>query len=614
MSDMSTNIIIGTAGHIDHGKTALIKALNGFEGDSTDEEQKRGITIDLSFSNLSKDNQNIAFIDVPGHEKLVKNMIAGAFGFDYVMLVISASEGIMPQTVEHIEIINLLGLKEIIVVLTKKDLVNKEQLVSQKNSILEFLSAYDFEVKFISEVSIYDEKSISDLKKQLFSIKKSTKEPENFFRYYVDRVFSPKGIGTVVTGTVLGKACELNEKVFIAQAQKETKLKNIQVHNNNVLEANISNRAALNLQGINVNQVRKGDLITKKGFVRGFDGIDISFKCLKNKELKHNQTYSLFIGAKKIEVKVLLFDTTDKASNGFATIKAEEKLYTIFGEKIILRRGNDTICGGSVLNPVIDPMRKHQKKALLEALDKKDFVKAYEELLNAHKKGLGIISSTQRFALSHSDAIEFAKKLENVFVDEDALIIYPVDTKEIVKNYIKDIYIKNNYALLSNAAINLRLKWASKNFIQIVLDELVNEGFLKFDTNLYQNAIIKEDIKKDLQNIVLERLKKEDIAPTAPYNIYDDLDIDRKLGDNVLKSLTSKKQVIRLQHNIFIHFESLNKMVKIMKDIIKNEGFIEISNLKDKFELSRKYLIAYLDYLDNFSDIKKDGTRRVFNN
>ncbi len=183
-----SNIIIGTAGHIDHGKTALIRALNGFEGDSTNEEKERGITIDLSFSNMSKGQQNIAFIDVPGHEKLVKNMIAGAFGFDYVMLVVSAFEGIKPQTIEHIEIINLLGLKEIIVVLTKKDLVTSEELELKKEEILEFLGNFDFEIKFISEVSIYDESSIDRLKNQLFSINNSTKEEENFFRFYVDRV------------------------------------------------------------------------------------------------------------------------------------------------------------------------------------------------------------------------------------------------------------------------------------------------------------------------------------------------------------------------------------------------------------------------------------------
>ena len=607
-----SNIIIGTAGHIDHGKTALIKALNGFEGDSTNEEKQRGITIDLSFSNMTKGQQNIAFIDVPGHEKLVKNMIAGAFGFDYVMLVVSAAEGIKPQTVEHIEIINLLGLKELIVVITKKDLITNDELIIRKEEILEFLANFDFEIKFVSCVSIYDETSIEKLKKQLFSINNNTKQEENFFRFYVDRVFSPKGIGTVVTGTILGKKCVLDEKLYICQSQKETKIKNIQVHNQNALEANISNRAALNLQGVNISHINKGDLITKKGHIRGFDGIDISFKCLKGKKLNHNQTYSLFIGAKKIEVKVLLFDCITNIEEGFATIKANENLYTIFGEKILLRNANDTICGGIVLNPIIDPMKKNQKRNLLEALNKKDFTNAYKELLEAHKKGLGIISSTQRFALSHGEAIEFAKKMQDVFIDEKELVIYPLSTKKFIKDFIKEIYTKNIYALLSNTSIGLRLKWASIAFIQSALDELEAENFLIRDVSLYKNANIKEDFAKDLEDIVLERLKQEDITPTAPYNIYDDLDLDRKLGDDILKSLTAKKQVIRLQHNLFIHFESLNKIVKAMREIMKNDGFIGIPNFKEKFDLSRKYLITYLDYLDNYSDIKKVEDKRLF--
>ena len=607
-----SNIIIGTAGHIDHGKTALIRALNGFEGDTTNEEKQRGITIDLSFSNLSKGQQNIAFIDVPGHEKLVKNMIAGAFGFDYVMLVVSASEGIKPQTIEHIEIINLLGLKEIIVIITKKDLVTLDELELQKESILEFLKEFDFDVKFISCVSIYDENSIEKLKTQLFSIKNSIKQEENFFRFYIDRIFSPKGFGTVVTGTVLGKKCELDEKVFICQTQKETKIKNIQVHNQNVLEANISNRAALNLQNIDANSLNKGDLITKKGYIRGFDGIDISFKCLKNKKLNHNQTYTLFIGAKKVDVKVLLFDCISSLENGFATLKANEQLFTVFEEKVILRSGNETICGGKVLNPIIDPMRKNQKRNLLEFLEKRDFVNAYKQLLEVHKKGLGIISSTQRFALSHEKAIEFAQNMEDVFVDTKNLIIYSLSTKEEIKKFIKDIYTKNSYALLSNASINLRLKWASQAFIQTALDELENEKFLIKDGLLYKNANIKEDFAKDLENIVLNRVKIEDVTPTAPYNIYDELDLDRKLGDDIFKTLTSKKQLIRLQHNIFIHFESLNKIIKAMREIIKEDGYIEIHNFKQRFDLSRKYLVCYLDYLDNFSDIKKLDTKRVF--
>ncbi len=607
-----SNIIIGTAGHIDHGKTALIRALNGFEGDSTNEEKQRGITIDLSFSNLTRAERNIAFIDVPGHEKLIKNMIAGAFGFDYVMLVVSAKEGLMPQTIEHIEILSLLGIKNLILVITKKDLVDEKMLKEQEAKIVEFLNEFEFNIKFIKAVSIYDEKSIEDLKNTLFTISNSTKNEENFFRFYVDRVFSVKGSGTVVTGTVLGKKIELEEKVFIPHLQKETKIKNIQVHNQNAIEANISSRAALNLSSVDINSLQRGDIITKKGFLRGFDTIDISFKCLKNKKLNHNQTYTLFIGAKKIDVKVLLFDSLTSLEDGFATLKMDEKIFTVFGEKVILRSANDTICGGVILNPIYDPMNKNQKRDLLKNLYKKDFKNAFKILLEAHKRGLGVVSSTQRFALSHDESLEFANSLEDVFVDKKELVIYPIKTKDEIVEFIKNIYIKNSYALLSSSSINLRVPWASIEFINSALDDLVQNGFLVKEGQLYKNANIKEDITKELENIFLERLKSEDITPTAPYNIYDDLDIDRKLGDDILKSLTAKKDVIRLQHNLFIHSQSLNKIIKSMREIIKEDGFIEIFNFKQRFDLSRKYLVCYLDYLDNFSDIKKVENRRVF--
>ncbi|WP_066166164.1 selenocysteine-specific translation elongation factor [Aliarcobacter cryaerophilus] len=606
-----SNIIIGTAGHIDHGKTALIRALNGFEGDSTNEEKQRGITIDLSFSNLTRAERNIAFIDVPGHEKLIKNMIAGAFGFDYVMLAVSAKEGLMPQTIEHIEILSLLGIKNLILVITKKDLVDEKTLKEQEKKIVEFLNEFEFNIKFIKAVSIYDEKSIEDLKNSLFTISNSTKNEENFFRFYVDRVFSVKGSGTVVTGTVLGKKIELEEKVFIPHLQKETKIKNIQVHNQNAIEANISSRAALNLASIDINSLQRGDIITKKGFLRGFDTIDISFKCLKNKKLNHNQTYTLFIGSKKIDAKVLLFDSLTSLEDGFATLKMDEKIFTVFGEKVILRSANDTICGGVILNPIYDPMNKNQKRDLLKNLYKKDFKNAFKILLEAHKRGLGVVSSTQRFALSHDESLEFANSLEDVFVDKKELVIYPIKTKDEIVEFIKNIYIKNSYALLSSSSINLRVPWASIEFINSALDDLVQNGFLVKEGQLYKNANIKEDITKELENIFLERLKSEDITPTAPYNIYDDLDIDRKLGDDILKSLTAKKDVIRLQHNLFIHSQSLNKIIKSMRDIIKEDGFIEIFNFKQRFDLSRKYLVCYLDYLDNFSDIKKVENRRV---
>ncbi|WP_421716659.1 selenocysteine-specific translation elongation factor [Arcobacter arenosus] len=606
------NYIIGTCGHIDHGKTALIKALNGYEGDSTNEEKQRGITIDLSFSNLSNETQNIAFIDVPGHEKLVKNMIAGAFSFDCVMIVVSASEKIMPQTIEHLEILNLLGVKNAILTITKKDLVEEEELPKIVEEIESFVKEFDFNILFTTAVSIYDENSINELKEKLFTLNANTKVEENFFRYYVDRIFSAPGAGTIVTGTVLGKPIEVNEKVFICDIKKDVKIKNLQVHGVDIEVSNISNRTAINLAGVKSSEIKKGFLISKKGFLRGFNSVDISFRALKGRKLKHNQNYSIFIGSKKVEGKTLLFNNQNEAENGFAILKLNEDIFSIYKEKIIIREGNHTIAGGKILNPIIDPMKKSQKLELLKVLEKGDIDEAYKILLNAHKKGLGLVSSAQRFALSHEKALEYAKGLDNCFIDEKALVLYPIETKEKIVDIIKQIYRKNQFALLSNSSLALKMKWASESFIDLALNQLLEENFLEKDGSLYKNKNIKIDIKNSLEEIILQRLEEEGLTPTAPYNIYEEMDLDRKTGDDILKSLCAKKAVVRLQHNLFVHSRVLTDIVKVMKNIITTDGYIDIQNFKEKFPLSRKYLITYLDYLDNFSQIKKDGNKRVF--
>jgi selenocysteine-specific elongation factor len=598
------NFIIGTCGHIDHGKTALVHALNGFEGDTTDEEKQRGITIDLSFSNLIKGDKNIAFIDVPGHEKLIKNMIAGAFSFDVIMIVVSAKEKIMPQTIEHLEILNILGLKKAIVIITKKDLVTQEELEENTQEILQFIGNYDFDVVLSKAVSIYDNSSIEELKEELFSLEANNKPSQNFFRYYVDRIFNTKGSGTVVTGTVLGNPLSKDEKVFICDLKKEVKLKSIQIHGKEAQVANISNRAALNLQNIDTKLIKKGFLISKKGFLRGFKQIDIAYNSLKDKELIHNTLYSIYLGSKKFEARVLILE------NGFATIKSNEDIFSIYGEKLIIRQGNSTIAGGVILNSIVDPMKKSQKLELLHLLKENNISDAYKSLLVVHKKGLGLVSSAQRFALSHEKALEFTKNLENSFIDEKALVIYPIQTKDIIKNIIKNIYTKNKYALLSNSSIALRLVWASENFIELVLSELCQEQVLVKDGNLYKNCNITEDIKDQLETIILKKLKKENFTPTAPYNIYDELDIDRTLGDTILKALTSKKLVTRIQHNLFIEAQNLTTLIGVMKDIIKKDGYLDIQNFKNHYTMSRKYMIAYLDYLDKLNNIEnKEGKR-----
>ncbi len=608
-----SSYIIGTCGHIDHGKTSIIKAMNGFEGDTLKEEKERGITIDLSFSNISQGDKNIAFIDVPGHEKLVKNMISGAFGFDSVMIVVSAAEGIKTQTVEHLEILKLLGIKDAVLVISKKDLVSDEELNSKMVEIQAFIAKYKFNIQAVVPVSIYDESTIETLKETLFSLELKNKEEQNFFRLYIDRTFSLKGKGSIVTGTVLGKEITLNDKLFVCDINKACKIKNMQVHAQDVALAKISNRVALNLANVDAKELKKGFLLSKKGYLRGFKEIDISFASLGgNKQLTHNKNYSIYIGSKRFEAKVTLFGSTEALEEGFATIKATNDIFSIYGEKLIIRDGSSTVAGASVLNPISDPLRKSQKLQLLNALEERDFPKAYVILLEAHKKGLGLVSSAQRFALSHEEALNEAKTLENCFVDEKELIIYPLLTQKIIIDFVRNIYEKNPYALLSVSSLKLRLPWASTSFIEASLQQLLEEGLLIKEQNLYRSANVTEDLSVVLEKRILERLLEEDIAPTAPYNMYDDLDLDRKSGDDILKSLCSKKEVVRVEHNLFVHAQSLSKMILEMKNIIKEKEYIDIKNFKEKFPLSRKYLIAYLDYLDKFSEIKKENGKRFF--
>jgi len=607
------HIIVGTAGHIDHGKTALIKALTGFEGDTLKEEQKRGITIELSFSNMEQNGANVAFIDVPGHEKLVKNMIAGAFGFDASLVVVDSKEGLMPQTKEHLEILNILKVKNIVVALTKADLVSKSTLKAQEEAIKDYIKELkNLNIFAIVPTSIYDKESINSLKDTLFNLPKEQRKGSNLFRYYVDRSFSIKGAGVVVTGTVLDGKIEVGDKVFISELQSLATIKNLQVHEQNVQKAFISQRVAINLANIK-KPIQKGMLLTKKGYIRGFNTIDVYFEAILNQSIRHNSVVNFHIGTKQIEAKILLYESQEKAKSGFAKIEFKDKVYSIFDESFIVTFKNRVLGGGRVINPINEPLKKRKKLPLLKALHNRDFKSAFNILIDAHKKGFGLISSMQRFNLSHQEALNIAKEIDNIFIDEKNLVIYPIETLDRLKEQIKEIYSKNQYAMLSAKTIEDKLSWASLNLAQNALDSLQKSGFLIKQNNIYKKSDIKEDnLEKILEDKIYNILKNDGITPQAPYNIYDTLDIDKKLGDNALKSLTKAKKVTRLSHNLFIESSALTNLMQNLREIIKKEGYLDIAVFKKYYNLSRKFIIAYLEYLDNFSDIKKEGNRRSF--
>ncbi|WP_263833581.1 selenocysteine-specific translation elongation factor [Sulfurospirillum oryzae] len=606
-------IIVGTAGHVDHGKTALITALTGFEGDSLEEEKRRGITINLSFSSMQNENKNVAFIDVPGHEKLLKNMIAGAFGFDASLVVVDANEGIMPQTKEHLEILNLLHVKNIIVALTKKDLAPIEVIEQRTYEITEHLkSLKNLHLVEIIPVSVYEPSTIQTLKNALFALPVTPKKSNDLFRYYVDRSFSIAGAGTVVTGTVLDGVIKVGEKLFAPELEKEFVIRNLQVHDHDVEAAYSSQRTAINLQNAQKTSFEKGALLCKKGFIRGFDVADVWVESIGGHPLKHNSKVILYVGTKQVEARILFYESEDKADKGYAKLQFNHKLFLVHDEPFIICSSGRTIGGGRILNPINDPMKKRVKLELLRALDTKDFKSAFTILVEMHKHGFGLISSNQRFGLNHDEALRIAHEMSDVFVDEKGLVLYPVTMQEELKRIVQAIYTKNAYALLSANSLSMKLKWASVALVESVLQKLSDEGMLDFVNGVYKNAQIEIDnIETLIEDKIYDILQKAEFMPDAPYNIYDELDIDRKMGDDALKNLTRAKKVVRLEHNLFVTTTALSAMMAHLRDIMRKENGIDIKAFKEHFDMSRKYLVAYLDYLDNFEDVKKEGNRRV---
>ncbi|WP_024787770.1 MULTISPECIES: selenocysteine-specific translation elongation factor [unclassified Lebetimonas] len=603
------NIIIGTAGHVDHGKTSLIEAMTGYNGDELKEEKERGITIDLSFTNMKRDDVNVAFIDVPGHEKLVKNMISGAFGFDATLFAIDANEGVMPQTIEHLEVLDILKVKNIIVALTKIDLASEETIEKRKKEIKELIAKFkNLKLLDIIPTSTKMPETIENLKNYLFNLPPRNITHSKFFRYYIDRVFSLKGIGTVVTGTVLSGKVRLKDKVYINETATVTTVKNLQVHGENVSVAHTHQRLAINLN-ISHNELKKGYLLSTKGYLRGFKLIDVYIAPVEGKEIKHNMEVLFISGAKRIPAKILMFDSN--AKEGFATMKLQEKGFFVYEDPFVVLHKGRVIGGGEILNPISDPIKRNKKLLLLNALKQRDFQKAFSILVENHKKGFGLLQSYQRFNFSPDEALGIAKTLKNVFIDEENYNIFSMDVKKEIENVIKETYEKNKFAFLSPASLKLRLKWASEKLIETVLNEFVEEGFLIKEGNIYKRKDLGEvNIEKSVEHRLYSLLDNSGLTPEAPYNIYEKLNIDRKVGDQAMKNLTKAKKVVRLAHNLFVSDKNINYAMKKMREIMEKKGYIDIKTFKEEMPMSRKYIVAYLDYLDNMGDIVKVDNKR----
>lgn len=593
-------LIIGTAGHIDHGKTSLIKALNGFEGDTLKEEQERQITLSLSFSSLEKEGKKLSFIDMPGHKDLLKTMISGAFALNACLFVVDINEGLKAQSLEHLSVLELLGVKDLILVLNKCDLC--EDIDAKTKEITTQLSLKSLK---IFHTSVRSNLGIESLKNYLFSLQEKESK-EAIFRFYIDRVFSLKGIGTIVTGSLNEGEIALKEKIICLDTQKELIVKNIQNHDSNLNAIKAPARVALSLN-CDYKNLQKGFLLSKKGFFKPFLQIEAYVKA---PNLTH-QNYVFCVGTKQLEAKIHILKEL-KIGEYYAEIRFKKPMYLCFDERFILLENGRVKGGGVVLNPVSEPLNKELKLKLLDLLLNKDFLNAFNLLKNAHKKGFGLLSSYQRFKLSHTQALNVANNLQNAFIDEKNYNIYDTSSINLLQNSIHKILAKNPYAMLSAHSLALRNAWASEAFCAFVLQNMPNLDFK--EGIFFKKGVEFEKLQEKNSNALYEKIKAQALQVEAPYNLYENLELDRKSGDLMLKKLTKEGLVVRLAHNLFIDKATLLNFKEELLNLLKNTS-LDVQTMKTRFHFSRKYAIAYLEYLDlDERIIKKDEKRFLKSN
>ncbi|MEB2831804.1 selenocysteine-specific translation elongation factor [Campylobacter upsaliensis] len=593
-------LIIGTAGHIDHGKTSLIKALNGFEGDTLKEEQERQITINLSFSSLEAEGKKLSFIDTPGHKDLLKTMISGAFGFNVCLFVVDINEGLKAQSFEHLSVLELLGVKNIILVLSKCDLC--EDIDAKTKEIAAQLSLKPLK---IFHTSVRSNLGIESLKNYLFSLQEKESE-EAIFHFYIDRVFSLKGVGTIVTGSLNEGEIALKEKIICLDTQKELIVKNIQNHDSNLNAIKAPARVALSLN-CDYKSLQKGFLLSKKGFFKPFLQIEAYVKAPN----LANQNYVFCVGTKQLEAKIHILKEL-KVGEYYAEIRFKKPMYLCFDERFILLENGRVKGGGVVLNPVSEPLNKELKLRLLDLLLNKDFLSAFDLLKNAHKKGFGLLSSYQRFKLSHTQALNVANNLQNAFIDEKNYNIYDTSSINLLQNSIHKILAKNPYAMLSAHSLALRNVWASEGICAFALE---NMSILEFKNGIFfKKGVEFEKLQEKNSNALYEKIKAQALQVQAPYNLYESLELDRKSGDLMLKKLTKEGLVVRLSHNLFVDKATLLSFKEELLNLLKNTS-LDVQTMKTNFHFSRKYAIAYLEYLDlDERIIKKDEKRFLKSN
>jgi len=631
------HMIIGTAGHIDHGKTTLIKALTGRETDRLKEEKKRGISIELGFTYFDLPNGlRAGIIDVPGHEKFVKNMLAGVIGIDLVLLVVAADEGVMPQTLEHLAILNLLGVEKGIIALTKADLVEEEWMELVEEEIREEIRGTFLENSPIIRVSSTKRQGIDDIIQILEdrSRKLDYKKEDETPRLPVDRSFIVSGFGTIVTGTLLSGSLKKGDEVEVFPKGNISRIRTLQVHDEDAEVAYAGQRVAMNLAGIKKEDVERGSVVAPIDSMKKTMMLDVKVGLLESldRTIPNRTRLKLYLGTKELLCRIILLDR-DELSPGeeaYAQLRLEEETVAKMKDKFIIRFYSPmfTIGGGEILEPNPTKKKRFDSNALreLEVKDQGSFGDILENIINEKSKEFPSIkeltlatSMKEESIKDEVDKLAREDRVKSFTLTEDSYIIHKEYFKELQALIIDELeQFHKNYSLrVGMPKEELRsktIKNASPRLGEIIIDKLIREGILEQKSEF----IRLKDFKIQYSD---KQLKiKDKIIRIFAENAY----IPPKMGDlnqlirekeieinEVVNSLIDSGDIVRLNREILILKESYDNSLVKLKRFFESQDSISIGEFRDILNTNRRVSIALLEYFDEKKITKRDGDKRI---
>ncbi|OPY04808.1 MAG: Selenocysteine-specific elongation factor [Syntrophorhabdus sp. PtaB.Bin184] len=624
-------IIIGTAGHIDHGKTTLIRALTGIDCDRLKEEKERGITTELGFAHWRLDDDLlVGIVDVPGHERFVRHMVAGAWGIDTVLLVVAADEGVMPQTREHLDICEILGLTKGIVVITKKDLVDREMVELVEEDIRDFLKGRALENAPVVAVSATTGENLDLLKSMLRDLSTGIEERsrEGIFRLPVDRVFTLRGLGTIVTGTCISGCLSVGEEVELFPFSRKARVRSVQAYHEDVKEASAGQRIALNLQGLDRQDVERGSMVARPDTLLLTSRIDASLRLLKlpMKPIRHDSILRFHIATTQEEARLVLLDS-DQVEPGqelFVQFVFRKPIVVLPGDRFILRGSYaiQTVGGGKVLD--IMPARHKRKTGELgkvyRILSKgTDLEKAAYHILKGGFQGVrqqNLSILTGKDILSMERVGEVLRKeavvtlVGKTYVHKDYFDAYREKVITFVESYHKANPLKIG---ISKEELRSRLPAADVQVFQTALDVCVAAGRIVVEKDRVRSREHAGESGQtdEFEKRVLDALLAAGFTPPGLKDLAGIVGVTEKNARELLERLVFRGGVVKVGQDMYFHRDMIEEVKEKAASYLRDHGEMGPSDFKSELNLSRKFLIPLLEYLDQIKITIRKGDKRV---